>query len=664
MADQKLTALGAAASYAATDIAYIVTDPGGSPASQKITWANLLGKIPTAPLPSAAAGSDVGSATLPWKDLWFAGSSGTPGTNNFKLTGASTGGTRTITFPDASGTVTLGGNSFTGTGDVVRATSPTLVTPTLGVASVTSVNKITITAPATGATLTLIDGKTVTVNNTLTLAGTDGTTITFQGTDTYVGRATTDTLSNKTLASPVITGSITFPDNTRQTFNPGANAAGLNVGSQAGDPDTLSNGDLWYDSTGNLLRARINGASVSLGATGANTALSNLASVSINASLIPQTTLDLGAAATAWRDLYLYGSGTFGSHSLKFTGTPTDNRTITFPDNTGTVAELNLAQTFTATQTITPAVNTSGIVMSGYSLTGSNAQSLLDLAGTWNTTGAPLAIKLNITNTASDAASRLLDLQVGGSSKFNIAPSGRVQANLLGTAAAPAYIFDDANTGLLRTSGNSGQGVGLVSDGALYLLADSTSGAVVASGGLRFSSSDPIDPTSYSTDTSLARAAAGILDVRVSATARGAMRISGQGAANGQVLEVNSVSENTTLSTSGATTDTVIQIPANSFIVSVTGRITTSIAGVDSTTLQLGDANVAARFGSTGTLTAGTTIVGLNHLQGSVSTDNAGPVQVSAASIRLTLTGGADNTPSAGAVRVTVHYIVLTPPSS
>lgn len=121
-------------------------------------------------------------------------------------------------------------------------------------------------------------------------------------------------------------------------FSPTATLAGLNVGSVAGDPSSLVDGDVWYDSTGHTLDARINGATVSLGASaGANTALSNLASVSINASLIPQTTLDLGAAATAWRNLYIYGAGTFGSTSLKFHGTPTGNRVITFPDATATV---------------------------------------------------------------------------------------------------------------------------------------------------------------------------------------------------------------------------------------------------------------------------------------------------------------------------------------
>jgi len=53
-------------------------------------------------------------------------------------------------------------------------------------------------------TLTLGAGKTLANTNSLTLAGTDATTITFQGTDTYVSRTSTDTLSNKTLVTPVL----------------------------------------------------------------------------------------------------------------------------------------------------------------------------------------------------------------------------------------------------------------------------------------------------------------------------------------------------------------------------------------------------------------------------------------------------------------------------
>lgn len=58
-------------------------------------------------------------------------------------------------------------------------TSPTLVTPVLGVASATSLNKITFTAPATSAIFTLADGKTLVVSNSLTFIGTDSATITL-----------------------------------------------------------------------------------------------------------------------------------------------------------------------------------------------------------------------------------------------------------------------------------------------------------------------------------------------------------------------------------------------------------------------------------------------------------------------------------------------------
>jgi hypothetical protein len=132
--------------------------------------------------------------------------------------------------------------TVTGSGSVVEATSPTLVTPALGVASATSVNKVALTAPATGSTLTLADGKTLTASNTLTLAGTDATTITFQGTDTYVGRATTDTLTNKRITSRIQTvadgTSITPTGDTADQFNQAntQTAGTLTVNAPTGTP--------------------------------------------------------------------------------------------------------------------------------------------------------------------------------------------------------------------------------------------------------------------------------------------------------------------------------------------------------------------------------------------------------------------------------------------
>ena len=63
--------------------------------------------INAALIPGTAGALDVGSTTKPWGGLWMAGTSGTPGTNQFNITGASTSGVRTITLPDLTGTVLL-----------------------------------------------------------------------------------------------------------------------------------------------------------------------------------------------------------------------------------------------------------------------------------------------------------------------------------------------------------------------------------------------------------------------------------------------------------------------------------------------------------------------------------------------------------------------------
>jgi len=89
----------------------------------------------------------------------------------------------------------------TGTGALVFASTPTLVTPVLGVATATSVNKMAITAPATSSTLAVADGKTFTVNHSLTLSGTDTTTMTFPATSATIAR---------TDAAQAFTGNQTF----------------------------------------------------------------------------------------------------------------------------------------------------------------------------------------------------------------------------------------------------------------------------------------------------------------------------------------------------------------------------------------------------------------------------------------------------------------------
>lgn len=84
--------------------------------------------------------------------------------------------------------------------------------------------------------------------------------------------------------------------------------------------------------------------------------------------------------------------------------------------------------------------------------TGSAAGSLVDLSQTWNNAaGNPTAIKLNVTNTASGATAKLMDLQVGGSSKFSATKNGTLTC---GTVNSNETSTNYAKTFLFNTDGN------------------------------------------------------------------------------------------------------------------------------------------------------------------------------------------------------------------
>lgn len=157
--------------------------------------------INAALIPASAAGLDFGSTTKPWKDIWLAGSSGTPGTNQFKITGASTSGVRTITLPDASGTLVYGGGP--------------LGTPSSGTGTnITGIPAANILAGSFGAGAYVISTSLQVA--TLELGAATDTTLTrvsagliaVEGV-TLVDVSTGQTLTNKTLTTPVINGAIT-----------------------------------------------------------------------------------------------------------------------------------------------------------------------------------------------------------------------------------------------------------------------------------------------------------------------------------------------------------------------------------------------------------------------------------------------------------------------
>lgn len=74
---------------------------------------------------------------------------------------------------------TLSSNAQTQLDAKAPLVSPSFTTPSLGVATATSINKMAITAPATSSTLAVADGKTLTASNTLTFTGTDSSSVAF-----------------------------------------------------------------------------------------------------------------------------------------------------------------------------------------------------------------------------------------------------------------------------------------------------------------------------------------------------------------------------------------------------------------------------------------------------------------------------------------------------
>lgn len=70
----------------------------------------------------------------------------------------------------------------------------------------------------------------------------------------------------------------------------------------------------------------------------------------------------------------------------------------------------------------------------GYSVTGSSTRPMMSWAGTLNTSGVVEVITMDITNTASNAASRLMSLKTGGTQRFGVGILGDIQLDKTITA--------------------------------------------------------------------------------------------------------------------------------------------------------------------------------------------------------------------------------------
>jgi hypothetical protein len=160
-----------------------------------------------------------------------------------------------------------------------------------------------------------------------------------------------------------------------------------------------------------------------------------------------------------------------------------------------------------------------------------------------------------------------------------------------------------------------------------------------------------------SADTGLYRNAAGVVEGNTGTAGTYAafvakeFRFAAPTSANGQYLAAKSLTELTTIA-AAATTDTTIQLPANAIILGVSVRVTTAIP--TATNFTVGDSGSAARFSTAAVSSAANST--------DAGTKAGAYYNSTATSVRIT----PDATPGAntGRLRVTIHYLEMTPPTS
>ncbi|MFM7795691.1 MAG: hypothetical protein ACKO7N_02910, partial [Candidatus Nitrosotenuis sp.] len=216
MADTKLTGLTATTSSTGDDLIYIVDNPGGTPTSYKITKDNFF-KFTDGAVIYDSNGNEIlkiVATTSAVNEVTFKnGATGNPATIytsggdtniGLLLTGKGTGQILIGDATDSTKRVAFNLSSATSGGVMTFAISPsTARTITFPDATTTLVGTDT-SQTLSGKTLTSPIISSISNTGTLTLP---------TSTDTLVGRATTDTLTNKTLTD----STTTFQDETDNT---------------------------------------------------------------------------------------------------------------------------------------------------------------------------------------------------------------------------------------------------------------------------------------------------------------------------------------------------------------------------------------------------------------------------------------------------------------
>lgn len=216
-----------------------------------------------------------------------------------------------------------------------------------------------------------------------------------------------------------------------------------------------------------LLNGASGTTSLTLKTDSASSTAANQFSIGADLTLTAQSGVYLvyDGTQSRWLILGTYQPGGAASGITQLTGD------VTAGPGSGSVAATlaatqGAAHTWNRIQTISPNANEVALDLANCSVTGSSSVGCLTISHIWNTSGSPTAIFLNVTNTASGAASMLQDLRVGNVSKYSVSKAGAtVQAGSLGISGSSNGVITLAtqaaagtyNYNLPTTAGNAGE---------------------------------------------------------------------------------------------------------------------------------------------------------------------------------------------------------------
>lgn len=270
-----------------------------------------------------------------------------------------------VTTSGGGGSLSI--TATTGSGNVVLASSPTLVTPTLGAATATSINGLAITN-STG-TLTIANAKTATINNTLTFTGTDGSSVAFGTGGTVLYANQTITLSGDVTGSGSTSITTTLATVNTNTGSFGSSTAIPTFTVNGKGLITAASTVVIVAPAGTLSGTVLNSTVVTSSLTAVGTITTGIWTGTTIASAHGGTGVNNGTSTIT------IGGNFAISGAFTFTGTVTANTAVTFPTS-GTLVNtaVTTLSSLVSVGTITTGGLGTGAVIGGVTMTlGSDA---------------------------------------------------------------------------------------------------------------------------------------------------------------------------------------------------------------------------------------------------------------------------------------------------